>query len=135
MRSLLGMAQYSAQFIPNFSELTAPLRERTKANSLWKGGEEQEEAFCNSINSLASDQPGNRVYSRCMSQWSGIDHETKVETKLATSVLPEQKLKPTQRIHTRSSTKKVLRLDGRVKDVITTLSEAQSSPFSQTINH
>lgn len=30
VRSLLGMAQYSAQFVPNFSEITAPL---TSVNS------------------------------------------------------------------------------------------------------
>ena len=45
VRSLLGMAQYSSQFIPNFSDLTAPLRELTKSGSSWKWEEEEEGAF------------------------------------------------------------------------------------------
>ena len=45
VRSLLGMAQYSSQFIPNFSELTSPLRELTKSTSTWKWGKAEEDAF------------------------------------------------------------------------------------------
>ena len=45
VRSLLGMAQYSSQFIPNFSELTAPLRELNKDSVQWKWGKDQEEVF------------------------------------------------------------------------------------------
>ncbi len=33
VRSFLGMAQYSARYIPNFSTITAPLRELTKNNA------------------------------------------------------------------------------------------------------
>ena len=44
-RSFLGMAQYSAQYIPQFSSLTAPLRELTKSSVKWKWGKEQAEAF------------------------------------------------------------------------------------------
>ena len=36
VRSLLGMAQYSAQFIPGFSEITAPLSFLTHKDANWK---------------------------------------------------------------------------------------------------
>ena len=45
VRSLLCMAQYSAQYIPNFSSITAPLRDLTKSSVKWKWGQEEEEAF------------------------------------------------------------------------------------------
>ena len=33
VRSLLGMANYSSKYIPNFATITAPLRELTKKNA------------------------------------------------------------------------------------------------------
>ena len=43
-RSFLGMAQYSPQFIPHFSELTAPLRELSKSLSKCRWDSDQENA-------------------------------------------------------------------------------------------
>ena len=40
IRSFLGMAQYSAQFIPNFSEISTPLRKLTHKTALWKWDKE-----------------------------------------------------------------------------------------------
>jgi hypothetical protein len=36
MRSLLGLANYCARFIPNFATITAPLRELTRKNADWE---------------------------------------------------------------------------------------------------
>lgn len=36
VKSLLGMAQYTSRFIPNFPELTAPLRKLTHQGVQWK---------------------------------------------------------------------------------------------------
>ena len=55
VRSLLGMAQYSAQYIPNFSSITAPLRNLTKSSVKWKWGQEEEEAFNKIKHSLSED--------------------------------------------------------------------------------
>ncbi|KAK3739257.1 hypothetical protein QZH41_000263 [Actinostola sp. cb2023] len=45
VRSLLGMAQYSAQFIPNFSAITAPLRQLTRKETAWKWSSSEQNAF------------------------------------------------------------------------------------------
>ena len=45
VRSLLGMAQYSAQFIPRFAEITAPLRMLTHKNIKWKWTREEQKSF------------------------------------------------------------------------------------------
>ena len=45
IRSLLGMAQYIARYIPNFAAITAPLRELTKKDSPWKWGQAQAQAL------------------------------------------------------------------------------------------
>jgi transposase InsO family protein len=55
VRSLLGMAQYSAQFIPKFAEITAPLRELTHNDTPWKWGKEEEQAFKMLKDSLSAD--------------------------------------------------------------------------------
>lgn len=41
VRSLLGMANYSARFIPEYSLITQPLSKLTKKNSEWLWGKEQ----------------------------------------------------------------------------------------------
>ena len=55
VRSFLGMAQYSSQFIPGFSQITSPLRELTHKSSKWKWGKEEEDAFERIRTSLAND--------------------------------------------------------------------------------
>ena len=55
VRSLLGIAQYSASYIPNFASLTAPLRELTKSSTEWKWGEPEQEAFNKLQNSPSSE--------------------------------------------------------------------------------
>ena len=45
VRSLLGMAQYSAQFIPNFAEITGPLRQLTHKNVKWKWTNHKQKSF------------------------------------------------------------------------------------------
>ena len=47
VRSFLGMAQYSARSIPNFSTITEPLRNLTKKDSAWQWEESEENAFRN----------------------------------------------------------------------------------------
>ena len=45
MSSFLGMAQYLAKYIPNYSTLTAPLRELTHQNVPWVWGDVESEAY------------------------------------------------------------------------------------------
>ena len=45
VRSLLGMANYSAKYIPNFATITDPLRELTKKNSNFRWDKVHQEAF------------------------------------------------------------------------------------------
>ena len=45
VRSLLGMAQFSARFINNFATLTEPLRDLTKQTSEWRWCEKEASAF------------------------------------------------------------------------------------------
>ena len=45
VRSLLGMANYSSQFIPNFASITEPLRQLTRKDSVFTWGKEQEKAY------------------------------------------------------------------------------------------
>ena len=45
VRSLLGMANFSAQFIPNFATITEPLRMLAHKNIPFKWGDEQEQAY------------------------------------------------------------------------------------------
>ncbi len=55
VRSLLGMAQYSAQFIPRFAEITAPLRMLTHKNMKWKWTREEQKSF-EALQSALSDE-------------------------------------------------------------------------------
>ncbi len=45
VKSLLGMAQHSSQFIPNHAELTTPLRELTHQGEKWKWTTAEEKSF------------------------------------------------------------------------------------------
>ena len=45
VRSLLGMANYSAQFIPNFATITEPLRKLTHKGTKFSWNKEHEEAY------------------------------------------------------------------------------------------
>ena len=45
MRSFLGMATYCAKFIPQFSDVSAPLRELTKKDKPFHWSEQQERSF------------------------------------------------------------------------------------------
>ena len=55
VRSFLGMAQYSARFIPNFSTITEPLRNLTKKDSAWQWEESEETAFRNIQDALTEE--------------------------------------------------------------------------------
>lgn len=45
VRSFLGLVQYSSRFIPNFSEISEPLRRLTRKNTEFKWESEQDKAF------------------------------------------------------------------------------------------
>ena len=51
VRSFLGMATYCAKFIPNFSDVSEPLRKLTKKNAPFLWSEEQQQSF-NTIKGL-----------------------------------------------------------------------------------
>ena len=55
VRSFLQMVGDMARFIPNFSQMTQPLRELTKANAEFKWGEEQKNAFEQLIESVTEN--------------------------------------------------------------------------------
>lgn len=55
VRSFLGMAQYSAQYIPNFANMSAPLRRLTKSTTAWSWGKEEAAAFNKIKDSLSED--------------------------------------------------------------------------------
>ena len=55
VRSFLGMAQYSARFIPNFSTITEPLRNLTKKDTAWQWEESEENAFRNIQDALTEE--------------------------------------------------------------------------------
>ncbi len=56
VRSLLGMANYSSKYIPNFATITAPLRELTKKNVIFSWNEEHQFAF-NKLTTVLSSAP------------------------------------------------------------------------------
>ena len=55
VRSLLGMAQYSARFIPNFAEMTTPLRDLTHQGAKWRWSQTEQAAFEKLKDTLSSD--------------------------------------------------------------------------------
>ena len=55
VRSLLGMAQYSARFIPNFAEMTTPLRSLTHQGAKWRWSKTEQAAFTKLKDTLSSD--------------------------------------------------------------------------------
>ena len=55
VRSLLGMAQYSAQFIHNFAEITTPLRKLTHKDTKWKWSIDEQNAFEKLGNALSEE--------------------------------------------------------------------------------
>jgi hypothetical protein len=55
MRSLLGLANYCARFIPNFATMTSPLRELTRKNVTWEWTPRHAEALKNLKESLTSE--------------------------------------------------------------------------------
>ena len=55
VRSLLGTAQYSARFVPNFSELNGPLRNLTRQEVQWKWSQTEQAAFDKLKDPLSSD--------------------------------------------------------------------------------
>ena len=56
VRSLLGMAQYLARFIPNYSTVVAPLSDLTKKGNIWKWEEKEKDAFSILKESMANWQ-------------------------------------------------------------------------------
>ena len=55
VRSLLGMAQYSARFIPNFALMTTPLRNLTHQGAKWQWSQTEQAAFEKQKNTLSSE--------------------------------------------------------------------------------
>ena len=55
VRYLLGMAQYSSQFIPGYAAMTTSLRMLTHNDTPWRWGEKEETAFRDLTQSLSAD--------------------------------------------------------------------------------
>ena len=56
VRSLLGMANYSARYIDNFATITAPLRDLTKKNTKFEWNQIHQQAFDKLTTALSSAQ-------------------------------------------------------------------------------
>ena len=56
VKSLLGMAQYVSRFIPEYATITAPLRNLTKQDVVWKWHEEEQSALDVLKQALTGDQ-------------------------------------------------------------------------------
>ncbi|XP_065060965.1 uncharacterized protein K02A2.6-like [Rhopilema esculentum] len=56
VRSLLGMANFSAKFIPNFADITEPLRRLTHKNIVFKWEKEHSQAF-KKLKDVLTDSP------------------------------------------------------------------------------
>jgi hypothetical protein len=54
VRSFLGLVNYSARFIPDLSIVSAPLRELTRKNSVFRWGKSEQESFDELKKRLAS---------------------------------------------------------------------------------
>lgn len=61
LETILGMVAYVAKFIPNLSELNAPLRHLKKQDSEWSWGQEEETAF-RKIKEALSSKPLLKYY-------------------------------------------------------------------------
>ena len=56
IRSFLGLCQQLTEFVPDFSQISLPLRALLKDNSVWAWGPAQEEAFAKAKEILTSDK-------------------------------------------------------------------------------
>ena len=54
LQSLLGMTNYLGRFIPNMSQITEPLRNLTRQDTVWNWGDKQDSALATLKNSLSS---------------------------------------------------------------------------------
>ena len=59
VKSLLGMAQYLARYVPGYADITAPLRALTKEDVTWKWEQTEQEA----LDKLKKAFTGNQVMS------------------------------------------------------------------------
>ena len=55
VRSLIGLANYTSKYIPDFATITAPLRELTKKNAKFEWNNLHQEAFKKVTNALSSE--------------------------------------------------------------------------------
>ena len=55
VRPLLSMSQYSARFIPNFAEMTTPLRDLTHQGAKWRWSQTEQAAFEKLKDTLSSE--------------------------------------------------------------------------------
>ncbi|CAH2085649.1 unnamed protein product [Euphydryas editha] len=63
VRSFLGLVNFSARFIPQFSTITTPLKELTKKDSLFVWTKEHEDAF-QKLNDLITSAPALGFYNK-----------------------------------------------------------------------
>jgi len=80
VRSLLGMAQDSARFIPNFAEMTTPLGDLTHKGAKWRWSKTEQGAFEKLKDTLSSDTvlgyceiySEHKASGRCRTQWPRV---------------------------------------------------------------
>ena len=74
VRSLLGMANFSAQFIPTFATLTEPLRGLTHKNTVFTWNAEQENAY-QQLKAALISQPVMNYFDPTSGSFSNSGHK------------------------------------------------------------
>ena len=72
VRSLLGMANYSSKYIPNFATITALLRDFTKKNAIFVWDETHQNAF-NKLTEALSSAPCMAYFAKCKDTYVIVD--------------------------------------------------------------
>ena len=76
LHTFMGFIQYLGKFIPNLSEVTAPLRLLLEKNIVWHWDGEQEDSFCR-LRKLVTDAPVLRYYDQSKELTLTVDASSK----------------------------------------------------------
>ena len=90
VQRLLWLINYARKFIPNLSELTAPLRELLVKNKLWQWGKSQNQSFERIIELLVS--------KKCLAYYD-VQKPVKIQVDASKSGVGAVLLQMTDQLH------------------------------------
>ena len=90
VQRLLWLINYARKFIPNLSELTAPLRELLVKNKLWQWGKSQNQSFERIIELLVS--------KKCLAYYD-VQKPVKIQVDASKSGMGAVRLQMTDQLH------------------------------------